>query len=83
MVDGIVEMRLNEELIENALIKQLRVRKMSGVLTYSEWDVYEYTAGEGIVTFDPVAQMEAAGGTDGEGSPGEQQTLDDGDGTDQ
>jgi len=83
MVDGIVEMRLNEELIENALIKQLRVRKMSGVLTYSEWDVYEYTAGEGIVTFDPVAQMEAAGGTDDEGSPGEQQTLGDGDGTDQ
>jgi len=60
MVDGIVEMRLNEELIEGALVKQLRVRKMNGVLTYPEWEVYEYTAGEGIVTFDPVAQMEAA-----------------------
>jgi KaiC/GvpD/RAD55 family RecA-like ATPase len=60
MVDGIVEMRLNEDLIEGALVKQLRVRKMNGVLTYPEWEVYEYTAGEGIVTFDPVAQMEAA-----------------------
>jgi KaiC/GvpD/RAD55 family RecA-like ATPase len=60
MVDGIIEMRLNEEMIEGALVKQLRVRKMNGVLTYPEWEVYEYTAGEGIVTFDPVAQMEAA-----------------------
>jgi KaiC/GvpD/RAD55 family RecA-like ATPase len=59
-VDGIVELRLNEELVEDALVKQLRVRKMSGVLTYPEWEVYEYTAGEGIVTFDPVAQLEEA-----------------------
>jgi KaiC/GvpD/RAD55 family RecA-like ATPase len=57
VVDGIVEMRLNEELIEGALIKQLRVRKMSGVLTYPQWDAYEFTAGEGLVTFDPVAQV--------------------------
>lgn len=60
IVDGIVEMRLNEEIIEGALVKQLRVRKMSGVLTYPEWEVYEYTAGEGIVTFDPVAQARTA-----------------------
>ncbi len=60
IVDGLIEMRLNEDIIEGALIKQLRVRKMSGVLTFPEWEVYEYTAGEGIVTFDPVAQMEAA-----------------------
>ncbi|MFB6310195.1 MAG: ATPase domain-containing protein [Salinirussus sp.] len=58
--DGIVELGLTEELVEDALIKQLRVRKMSGVLTYPEWEAYEYTAGEGIVTFDPVAQLEAA-----------------------
>jgi KaiC/GvpD/RAD55 family RecA-like ATPase len=59
-VDGIVELRLTEELVEDALIKQLRVRKMNGVLTYPEWEVYEYTAGKGIVTFDPVAQIESA-----------------------
>jgi KaiC/GvpD/RAD55 family RecA-like ATPase len=58
MVDGIVEMRLNDDMVDGALIKQLRVRKMSGVLTYPEWQVYEYTAGEGIVTFDPIAEME-------------------------
>ncbi|MFB6309517.1 MAG: ATPase domain-containing protein [Haloarculaceae archaeon] len=58
MVDGLIEMRLNDDLVENALIKQLRVRKMSGVLIYPEWSVYEYTSGKGIVTFDPVAEMD-------------------------
>ena len=58
IVDGIVEMRLNEELVEGALLKQLRVRKMNGVLTYPEWKCYEYTSGLGIVTFDPHEEME-------------------------
>jgi len=66
-VDGIVELRLNEDIVEGALVKQLRVRKMRGVLTYPEWEVYEYTAGEGIVTFDPVAQM--ADGDDAKAAP--------------
>lgn len=57
MVDGIVEMRLSEELVEGALVKQLRVRKMNGVLTYPEWKCYEYTSGTGIVTFDPHEEM--------------------------
>lgn len=55
MADGIVEMRLNEDLIEDALLKQLRVRKMSGVLTFPRWEVYEFTPGQGLVTFDPQA----------------------------
>jgi len=53
VVDGLVEMRLNEELVENALIKQLRVRKMRGVLTYPRWQIYEFAAGAGLVTVDP------------------------------
>ncbi|WP_136689915.1 ATPase domain-containing protein [Halorhabdus amylolytica] len=57
MADGIVEMRLNEEIVEDALIKQIRVRKMSGVLTYPEWSAYEYTSGTGIVLFDPKEEM--------------------------
>jgi KaiC/GvpD/RAD55 family RecA-like ATPase len=60
MVDGIIEMRLNEELVKGALIKQIRVRKMNGVLTYPEWSAYEYTSGQGIVMFDPIEEMEAA-----------------------
>jgi KaiC/GvpD/RAD55 family RecA-like ATPase len=58
MVDGIIEVRLNEDIVEGALIKQIRVRKMSGVLTYPEWSAYEYTSGRGIVTFDPLEEME-------------------------
>jgi KaiC/GvpD/RAD55 family RecA-like ATPase len=58
MVDGIIELRLNEEIVEGALIKQIRVRKMSGVLTYPEWSAYEYTSGRGIVTFDPLEEIE-------------------------
>jgi KaiC/GvpD/RAD55 family RecA-like ATPase len=70
-VDGIVELRLSEDIVEDALIKQLRVRKMSGVLTYPDWEVYEYTAGEGIVTFDPVAELEDTEGPPDEGSESE------------
>ena len=52
MVDGVVELNLNDELVEGSLLKQLRVRKMSGVLTLPKWVLYEYTAGEGIVTIE-------------------------------
>ncbi|WP_135364402.1 RAD55 family ATPase [Halosimplex halophilum] len=52
MVDGIVELNLDEELVEGSLMKQIRVRKMSGVLTLPKWTLYEYTAGEGIVTIE-------------------------------
>mgnify|MGYP000114968636 CR=1 FL=1 len=53
MIDGIVDLRLNDDLVEGSLMKQLRVRKMSGVLALPKWVLYEYTAGEGIVTIDP------------------------------
>ena len=58
MMDGIVEMQLSEKIVEDALVKRLRVRKMGGVLTYPEWRVYEFTAGTGLVTFDPHEEME-------------------------
>jgi KaiC/GvpD/RAD55 family RecA-like ATPase/YHS domain-containing protein len=60
MLDGMVEMRLNEELVQDALIKQIRVRKMNGVLTYPEWSAYEFAPGQGIVTFDPIEELEAS-----------------------
>lgn len=49
IVDGVVEMQLNDELIEQGLVKQIRARKMSGVLALPTWVVYEYTRGEGLV----------------------------------
>ena len=63
MVDGVVELNLNDDLVEGSLIKQVRVRKMSGVLALPKWTLYEYTAGEGIVTIElhegPPDQSEA------------------------
>ena len=52
MLDGVVELGLNDDLVEGSLIKQVRVRKMSGVLALPKWTLYEYTAGEGIVTIE-------------------------------
>lgn len=60
LVDGIVDMRLNPEVVENTLIKQIRIRKMSGVLAIPEWTAYEFTSGEGLVMFDPQAEIEKA-----------------------
>ncbi|PSP71172.1 recombinase RecA [Halobacteriales archaeon QH_6_68_27] len=51
-----------------------RVRKMSGVLTLPKWVLYEYTAGEGIVTIelhegspDPESENEGEGESGGSG----------------
>jgi KaiC/GvpD/RAD55 family RecA-like ATPase len=70
MVDGIVDLRLNDDLVEGSLLKQLRVRKMSGVLALPKWALYEYTAGEGIVTIDPREGPPDAGGEGGDGQRG-------------
>ena len=86
MVDGIIEMRINPEIVEDALVKQIRVRKMSGVLTYPEWSVYEYTSGEGIVTFDPIEEIKESKRARGEavdesdGTPEQDGESDDGSG---
>lgn len=58
VVDGLVELRLNEELVEGTLIKEVRIRKLNGVLVIPEWHAYEYTSGIGMVTFDPREEME-------------------------
>ncbi|PSQ30972.1 recombinase RecA [Halobacteriales archaeon QS_9_67_15] len=68
MVDGVVELNLNDDLVEGSLIKQVRVRKMSGVLALPKWTLYEYTAGEGIVTIEPH-----------EGPPDQSEATEDGD----
>jgi KaiC/GvpD/RAD55 family RecA-like ATPase len=57
-VDGVVEMRLNQEIIADTLIKQARIRKLNGVLVIPEWHAYEYTSGTGMVLFDPEEEQE-------------------------
>ena len=60
MFDGLVDLEVNPEIVDGALIKRARVRKMSGVLTYPEWTAYEFTGGEGLVMFDPLEEIEKA-----------------------
>ncbi len=66
--DGVVDMELNTNIVEDTLIKRIRVRKMSGVLAVPEWIAYEYTSGLGMVTFDPGEQIEQASDDAGDGS---------------
>ncbi len=57
LFDGIVDLELNPNIVEDALIKRARIRKMAGVLAYPEWTAYEFTSGEGLVMFDPEAEI--------------------------
>jgi KaiC/GvpD/RAD55 family RecA-like ATPase len=59
-VDGIVDMQMNGSIVRDTLIKRLRIRKINGVLSIPEWTAYEFTAGQGLVTFDPIAEMDDA-----------------------
>jgi KaiC/GvpD/RAD55 family RecA-like ATPase len=57
LFDGIVDLELSPEIVDGALIKRVRIRKMAGVLVYPEWSAYEFTSGEGLVMFDPQAEI--------------------------
>jgi KaiC/GvpD/RAD55 family RecA-like ATPase len=61
VIDGLIDLQLNGSLVEDVLIKQIRIRKMNGVLTIPEWVAYEYTGGDGLVTFDPEEELRKAG----------------------
>jgi KaiC/GvpD/RAD55 family RecA-like ATPase len=58
IVDGVVDLQLNGDIVKDTLLKRIRIRKMAGVLSISEWIAYEYTAGEGMVVFDPEEEIE-------------------------
>jgi KaiC/GvpD/RAD55 family RecA-like ATPase/YHS domain-containing protein len=60
IADGIVDLQMNDEIVDDTLIKRVRIRKMSGVLVYPEWVAYEYTGGDGMVTFSPAEEIEDA-----------------------
>ncbi len=72
-VDGILDMQVNGNIVEDTLIKRIRIRKMNGVLAIPEWVAYEFTAGKGLVTFDPLAEMRETyeGGERDDGDPRE------------
>ncbi|UTF54241.1 ATPase domain-containing protein [Natronosalvus rutilus] len=71
-VDGVIDLALDNSIVEDTLFRRLRVRKLRGVLAISEWHTYEYTSGLGMVTFDPLEEIEGdrddgGGDRDGEG----------------
>lgn len=65
MVDGLVDLRFDEETVPGTLLKQLRVRKTSGVLAIPRWHTYEFTGGQGMVVFDPEEEIEKSRGRRG------------------
>lgn len=70
VADGIIDLALSEQLVEDALLKRIRVRKMSGVHSISRWATYEFGAGEGLVGISPEdtddeAEGQADADTDG------------------
>jgi KaiC/GvpD/RAD55 family RecA-like ATPase len=60
LVDGVVDLELNGSIVEDTLLKRVRVRKMRGVLAVPEWRAFEYTSGTGMVPFDPETEIEKA-----------------------
>lgn len=62
VVDGIVELALADSIINDTLIRRVRVRKMNGVLAITEWTAFEYTSDRGMVPFDPVEEIKKHGG---------------------
>jgi len=78
LVDGIVDLELNGEIVDDTLLRRIRIRKMSGVLTISEWSAFEYTGGTGLVPFDPGEEMaESEGGPEAQRRGDEQATPED------
>lgn len=60
LADGVVDLELNGSIVEDTLLKRIRVRKMRGVLAVPEWRAFEYTSGTGMVPFDPETEIEKA-----------------------
>lgn len=52
LVDGIVDLRLTDQLLEGALVKQLRVRKLDDVRIETSWFPFGVRHGRGIVSLD-------------------------------
>jgi len=62
ITDGVIDLALTDELVQDTLMKRIRVRKMTGVHSISRWTTYEFTEGRGLVTTQPPADGQAEGG---------------------
>jgi KaiC/GvpD/RAD55 family RecA-like ATPase/YHS domain-containing protein len=78
IADGVIDLTLSDELVEDALMKRIRVRKMSGVRSISRWATYEFAESRGLVAARP-SDAEDEEGSDG---AGDEDGGDDGQGVD-
>ncbi|QLD86330.1 recombinase RecA [Natronomonas halophila] len=53
IADGVIDLVLDDSLVEDTLMKRIRVRKMSGVRSIRRWATYEFTEGRGLVAAKP------------------------------
>ncbi len=50
--DGVIDLRFDPEIIKMYLIKQMRVRRMSGSYHYPGWITFDVERGKGLVTLE-------------------------------
>jgi KaiC/GvpD/RAD55 family RecA-like ATPase len=63
MMDGIVDLEVDDDPDGRAAVERIRVRKMRGVPTSPGWTVYEYDGDRGLVGIEPVVSPGETGGT--------------------
>jgi KaiC/GvpD/RAD55 family RecA-like ATPase len=68
VADGIIDLTLSDQLVEDALLKRIRVRKMSGVRSIRRWATYEFAPGRGLVAAKPDSN-DGSGGQGGGNPP--------------
>jgi KaiC/GvpD/RAD55 family RecA-like ATPase/YHS domain-containing protein len=78
ITDGIIDLVLSDEVVEDTLMKRIRVRKMTGVLSIRRWATYEFAEGRGLVAADPGGEDD--GTTDDEASTDDDATAADAEG---
>ena len=84
IADGVIDLALSDDVVEDALMKRIRVRKMTGVLSIRRWATYEFAEGRGLVATDPGDDAAQSG--EAEDEPADDEAADDeaaaaGDGT--
>jgi KaiC/GvpD/RAD55 family RecA-like ATPase len=68
IADGIIDLTLTDDLLEDTLLKRIRVRKMTGVRSIRRWATYEFTEGHGLVAATPAEDADGADDGTGDGT---------------
>lgn len=66
VMDGLVELKLDEEPSGDRLVKQVRIRKLNGAAVDPEWHGYDFEPGTGMVTQKWPRQASDEGETAGD-----------------